>query len=147
MVQLLNIRKVPACLLPNIVRQLDCHMDATQFADCSTDLQSVLKAVLCFSHLGWELGWSWGKMKLPTWVSTKPLERLPFGLQQTPANFSDHFKPQGLTELKWKLYTQQHKEFCSVFSSRFWSEVLLDKCLYQMSLTFPIRNLRPEFPT
>lgn len=46
--QLLNIRKVPACLLPNIIRQLDCHMDTTQFADCSTDLQSVLKAVALF---------------------------------------------------------------------------------------------------
>lgn len=60
MVQLLNIRKVPACLLPNIVRQLDCHMDTTQFADCSTDLQSVLKAVaLLFSFrlgIGLELG-------------------------------------------------------------------------------------------
>lgn len=48
MVQFLNITKVSACLLPNIIRQLDCHMDTTQFADCSTDLQSVPKAVALF---------------------------------------------------------------------------------------------------
>lgn len=46
--QLLNTRKAPASLLPNIPRQVDCHMDTTQFADCSTDLQSVLKAVALF---------------------------------------------------------------------------------------------------
>lgn len=123
MVQLLNIRKVPACLLPNIVRQLDCHMDTTQFADCSTDLQSVLKAVALLFSFRLGIGLELGKMKLPTLVSTEPLKRPPFGLQQTPqapANFSDHFKPQEPTELKWKLYTQQHKEFCSGFSSRFW---------------------------
>lgn len=106
----LNITKAPACLLPNITRQLDCHMDTTQFADCSTDLQSVLKAVAPFFSFrlgtGLELQ---QKMKLSTLVSTEALKRPACGFQQTrqkSAHFYDPFKPQEPTGLRWKLYTR-----------------------------------------
>lgn len=110
-----------------------------QFACCSTDLQSVLKAVALLSSFRLGIGLELQKekkKKLPILGSTGPLKRPPFGFQQTPqksANFQDHFKPLEPTELRWKLYTNSLIYRTSETLLRIFSKVLIRQLVGQMS--------------
>lgn len=129
MVQLLNIRKVPACLLPNIIRQLDCHMDTTQFADCSTDLQSVLKAVALF--FSFRIGLELQRNETAHTHEHRTIKKATIWV---PANtskisqFAGPFQTSGAHRAQMEMVHtalfKGHQEFCSGFSSRFWSEML-----------------------
>jgi len=145
MVQLLNIRKTPAFLLPSIRRQLDCHMDTTQPADCSADLQSVLKAVALFFSFTLGIGLQLQKNEIAHISENRSIKKATIWVPTNTTKISQFLQPfQTAGAHRAQMATVHtglltgHQKFCSGFSSRFWSEIL------RTSLCVGVLDLSPQ---